>query len=189
MRAKVSLLDSELRPKGNMERTCDTCGWTTWFDPLSPEATIIPYICKACIDNPTIGCRCAACNRYFKATHRELCAMGYHPRCEECKDIPPMQFAKVVHCWCCNCGSSIPSDERPGCCGNATQEKHYPKYCDCEACWQTWYHVCDKHAEDWMYDKSDAEQKAIMRKRGAVIIELEDGWTFRYPEKVIPSTN
>lgn len=184
-----TLLDSDIRPSGTVERKCSDCGWSTWHDPLSEEADIIPYICKSCIENPIIGCRCAACNRHFKATHKELCAMGHHPRCENCKNIPPMQFAKTVHCWCCNCDSGLPSEESHGCCGEATQEKHYPKHCDCEACWQTWYHVCDKHAADWLYDKSDYEQKAIMRRRGARIIELEDGWTFEFPKKKPPSTN
>ena len=182
-----TFLDSGLRPSGMVERTC-VCGWTSWFDPLSEEATAIPFICKGCIENPETGARCSACNHHFRTLFKDLNAMGYHPRCKACKDIPPMQFAKVVHCWCCNCDMPMSSDERP-CCGNATQEKHYPKHCDCEACWQTWYHVCDKHAEDWMYDKSDTEQKAIMRRRGARIIELENGWTFEFPKKIAPSTN
>lgn len=171
--------DSGLRPPGMVERECSICRWASWFDPISEEATVIPYVCKGCTENTETNARCRACNRLFKTGHRELQAMGHHWRCHNCKDIPPMQFSKTVHCWCCNCDSSISSGE---CCGNATQEKHYPNNCDCEACWQTWYHVCDKHAADWMYDKSDKEQKEIMKRRGARIIELGDGsWTFEFP--------
>ncbi len=175
-------MESGLRPKGSVERTCSICKWTSWYDPLSEEATVIPLVCGACIENPEINSKCAACNHSFKSRHRDLVAMRYHPRCDKCKDIPPLQFAKRIHCWSCNCEDGL-SDQPAKCCGDATQEKHYPKHCDCEACWQTWYHVCDKHAEDWLHDKSDAEQKAIMRRRGARIIQLEDGWTFEYPPK------
>lgn len=182
--------DSGLRPSGSVERECSVCRWSTWFDPLSPEAIVLPYVCKACVENPEIRCKCAACNRMFKAPHRELTAMGYHPRCAECKDIPPMQFAKVVYCWCSKAtekGASYPDEP----CGKvATQQKHWRGNADgSEAFWQSWYHLCDDHAADWMYDKSDAEQKAIMRRRGARIIELEDGWTFEYPKPVVPKTN
>lgn len=185
----LKMPDSDLRPHGSVERKCTSCGWSSWFDPLSKEAIAIPFVCAQCVNNPETGSRCTACNRHFKSTHLELCAMSHHHRCQECKDIPPLHFAKIIHCWCCNCDNHISADEPIQCCGNATQEKRYPKHCDCEACWQTWYHVCDKHADDWMHDKSDAEQKAIMRKRGARIIELEDGWTFEYPKKTVPITN
>lgn len=174
----------DLRPRGSVERKCDQCGWLSWYDSLSPEATVVPFVCNACITNAVTGAKCAACNRHFKSTHRELCAMRHHPRCEACRDIPPMQFSSEVHCWCCNCDMFGGSGE---CCGLATQEKRYPKHCDCEACWQTWYHVCDRHAEDWVDDKPVEEQKAIMRRRGASVVEDADGsWWCEWPK---PETN
>lgn len=173
-----------MRPRGTMERTC-SCGLTDWHDPLSLEASVLEYVCKRCKTNAPVRTKCSACNHIFISRHLELRSMWPHPRCCMCTDIPPMQFAKRVHCWCCTCeiNGSV-------CCGDATQEKKMSPIVDSEECWQSWYHVCDSHAEDWTHDKPDIERKAILRKRGAKIIDLGDGaWTFEFKESDTASYN
>lgn len=173
-----------MRPRGSVERTC-ACGWSSWHDPLSAGAAAVPFVCAGCRDDPELGCRCSACNRWFRARHRALAAMGHHKRCPDCAGIPPMHFAAEVHCCGCTCGSGLPGGG--ACHGPATREVRWPKGCDCEACWQTRYRVCDACAADWLHDKTPEEQRAIMRRRGARVVELGGGaWTFEWPA---PSDN
>ena len=45
-----------LRPKGSVELECTMCGWTQWYDPLSPEVQRVmdskPHVCGKCQGEP-----------------------------------------------------------------------------------------------------------------------------------------
>ncbi len=174
---------NDLRPQGTVVRECEICHWQSWHDPLSAEATAIPFVCTACRTNPTIGFTCTACNRQSAKSHRELTAeYGEHTHhCAAClaEGVAYRSFAKTVYCAGFAKDAQNPTER----CGNlATQIKRWPKHCDCPACWQTFYHLCDDCAAEWMYDLPAAEQKAIMRARGAIVTDYPDGsWSSRWP--------
>lgn len=179
------MTSSELRPSGSVERECSLCHWRAWFDPLAPQATVIPYVCKDCVTNPIVGFKCTACNRHDRKPHRELAAERdrWTHHCQACiaEGVAYRSFAKIVYCWSC---SSISPDH--GALTLATQIKRYPNPCDCESCWQKFFHVCDACAADWIHDLSNAEYKKRLRARGAIILEMPDGgWTFKWPEPTL----
>jgi hypothetical protein len=157
-----------------------------WFEPLSQEATVIPFVCDHCATNPTIVFSCTACNRSGRKPHRDLIAehKEHAQHCDDCiaEGVAYRSFARVVYCWCCANYAPDPSYK----CGKlATQIKRWPKHCDCPACWQTFYHVCDEHAATWIEDLPLGEQKTILRSRGAEIVEYPDGsWSTRWPMPV-----
>jgi len=111
----------------------------------------------------------------FSARHLELVAMYPHYRCQSCKDIPPMEFAETVHCWACR---EHGFGEYVGqCCGVATKIMEWKKPPD-DPSWQRWYHLCDEHAANWLYDKDGEPQKQMMRDRGfVVVVEPDGGWS------------
>jgi hypothetical protein len=175
--------DSALRPAGTVERECSICTWRTWHEPLSREATILPFVCSSCVTNPEIHTTCAACNRRMVLRHRELLAQDpSHPRCGPCALIPPGQFAETVYCWALDFHARTPGDRCPNV---ATQiKRHIGNTCDCPACWQKFYHLCDIHAEQWINDLPEADQKVRFKAQGATIIELTDppgGWMVQWP--------
>lgn len=145
-------MDSELRPRGTVERECSLCHWRSWHDPLSNEATGLIFVCANCKLNPLIGARCTACNRDFTAEHRNLTAMFPHYRCNECVGIAPGKFANVVYCWACN-GQLVIATKQRG--WNGTNDV---------------YHLCDACNASWDYDiqftdAESAEYAALFERR------------------------
>lgn len=185
------MIDSELRPKGSVELECSSCELRSWYDPVSQEVLEVAdgkaFLCDGCIQNKEVSTRCKACNRSFKLRHRDFPKgdASAHLRCPDCKDIPPRQFAKVVHCW-----STLDNQLGVDCPNLATQVKRWPKDCECEACWQDIFHLCDEHAEEWLYDKTPLEQQAILRQRGAKVhVEADGSWWAEWPREPVFTDN
>lgn len=50
---RVHGMSESIRPRGTVERTCETCRWSMWFDPLHPSATAVPFVCGECRGDPS----------------------------------------------------------------------------------------------------------------------------------------
>lgn len=98
-------MNDSLRPSGTVERICDLCNWSSWYDPLSPEATIVPFVCLPCRVNEITGVVCSSCNRWFTRGHRDLALTPVDSvsgmiwfRCDDCCDVPVGVLADVRYC-------------------------------------------------------------------------------------------
>lgn len=134
---------------GSVQRSCVLCHSISWFEALAEEATVLPYTCDTCTTNADIGSTCSACNRSIVLPYSELVTMLPHLRCAGCKGIPPGAFARVIYCWSFADGAETPADR---CRELATQTRQWPQNCACPSCWQTTFHLCDRHAAEWGHD-------------------------------------
>lgn len=155
--------DSNLRPRGTVERECSLCHWRSWHDPLSAEATGLIFVCENCKLNPFVATRCTACNRYFTAKHRNLTEMHPHYRCSDCVGVAAGAFASVVYCWSCGISGG---PESTGKVVIATKQRGWNGTDDV-------YHLCGACDDSWDYDiqfteAESAEYTALFERRQAL---------------------
>lgn len=161
------MTDSELRPKGTVELECPSCHWREWFDPLSDavvQAAAGTYTCDDCTKNPVIGFSCSACNRPSEKHHCDMILERDHHalHCAACIEakVPYHSFAVNVTCWGHDKNAPGPLNKCPNL---ATYEIVVNRHCDCDACWQTSYHVCDAHRDTYAEHFNAVEVRPIAK--------------------------
>src|SRR5581483_72723 len=114
----------DLRPRGTVQRECSLCGWATWYDPLSPEATAPVLVCTSCQTNELCWMTCERCQRWFPRGHRDAYTLERGHECDDCRRLaadaePPAHYCQGLqglgpHGDPSSCGASAVVQRRYG---------------------------------------------------------------------------